>query len=87
MKDSDGMLALLQDIKELLWGIALLSAGGFLCLIGIVIGADYPIATSMITGGDFCISCRGTLCLSRVQPPRGRGTSELNGGRYGICHP
>ena len=43
MKDSDGMLALLQDIKELLWGIALLSAGGFLCLIGIVIG-DWGIA-------------------------------------------
>ena len=33
MKDNDGMLALLQDIKELLWGIALLMIGGFLCLI------------------------------------------------------
>lgn len=37
MKDNDGMLALLQDIKELLWGIALLLAGGFLCLTGIII--------------------------------------------------
>ena len=38
MKENDGTLALLQDIKELLWGIALLLAGGFLCLIGIMIG-------------------------------------------------
>ena len=38
MKDNDGMLALLQDIKELLWGIALLMIGGFLCLIGVIIG-------------------------------------------------
>ena len=37
MKDNDGMLALLQDIKELLWGIALLLVGGFLCLTGIII--------------------------------------------------
>lgn len=39
MKDSDGMLALLQDIKELLWGIALLLTGGFLCLTGIIINS------------------------------------------------
>ena len=39
MKNSDGMLALLQDIKELLWGIALLLAGGFLCLTGIIINS------------------------------------------------
>ena len=39
MKDNDGMLALLQDIKELLWGIALLLAGGFLCLTGIIINS------------------------------------------------
>ena len=38
MKDNDGMLALLQDIKELLWGIALLMIGGFLCLIGVIMG-------------------------------------------------
>ena len=39
MKDSDGMLAILQDIKELLWGIALLLTGGFLCLTGIIINS------------------------------------------------
>ena len=38
MKENDGILALLQDIKELLWGIALLMIGGFLCLIGVIIG-------------------------------------------------
>ena len=58
MKDSDGMLALLQDIKELLWGIALLSAGGFLCLIGIVIG-DWGIA--LLAVGIF-VFLAGALC-------------------------
>ena len=37
MKENYGILALLQDIKELLWGIALLLAGGFLCLTGVII--------------------------------------------------
>ena len=30
MKDNDGVLALLQDIKDILYGIALLLAGGLL---------------------------------------------------------
>ena len=54
MKDSDGMLALLQDITELLWGIALLSAGGFLCLIGIVIG-DWGIALLAVGMNDIWV--------------------------------
>ena len=38
MKDNDGVLALLQDIKDILYGIALLLAGGPLCMAGIMLG-------------------------------------------------
>ena len=38
MKDNDGVLALLQDIKDILYGIALLLAGGLLCMAGILLG-------------------------------------------------
>ena len=38
MKDNDGVLALLQDIKDILYGIALLLTGGLLCVAGILLG-------------------------------------------------
>ena len=38
MKDNDGVLALLQDIKDILYGITLLLAGGLLCMAGILLG-------------------------------------------------
>lgn len=37
MRDNDAILALLADIKELLYGIALLLLGGGLCLAGILL--------------------------------------------------
>ena len=36
MKDNDAILALLEDIKETLWGIALLILGVFVGLAGIL---------------------------------------------------
>ena len=38
MKGNDAILALLQDIKDILYGIALLVMGGVLCVAGILIG-------------------------------------------------
>nr|WP_325304562.1 hypothetical protein [uncultured Dysosmobacter sp.] len=38
MNDHNGTLALLQDLKDLLWGIFLLILGIFLCAIGIFLG-------------------------------------------------
>ena len=40
MKDNDGVLALLQDIKDILYGIALRLAGGLLCMAGILLGGS-----------------------------------------------
>lgn len=37
MKETDGILALLQDIKDILYGIALLLLGGILCVAGILL--------------------------------------------------
>lgn len=37
MKDTDGVLAMLQDIKEILYGIALLMLGGILCVTGVLL--------------------------------------------------
>lgn len=36
MKGTDGVLALLQDIKEILYGIAWLILGGILCIVGAI---------------------------------------------------
>jgi hypothetical protein len=38
MKDNDAILALLQDIKEELYGIALMLLSGILCIVGAVLG-------------------------------------------------
>jgi len=43
MKESDGILILLQDIKEILYGISLLIIGGICCLIGILINNGFGI--------------------------------------------
>lgn len=51
---NDGVLALLQDIKEMLHGIALLLVGGFLCLIGAVLG-DWGLLL-MCIGVFVCIA-------------------------------
>lgn len=36
MKGTDGVLALLQDIKEILYGLAWLILGGILCIVGVI---------------------------------------------------
>ena len=36
MKGNDAILALLQDIKDLLYGIGLLIFAGFICLVGVL---------------------------------------------------
>ena len=38
MKGNDGVLALLQDVKDILYGIALLLTGGLLCVAGVLLG-------------------------------------------------
>ena len=38
MKDNDGVLALLQDSKDILYGVALLLTGGLMCVAGILLG-------------------------------------------------
>ncbi len=43
MKDNDGILALLQDIKEMLFGLALLLAGIVLCLVGAAVNGGLGI--------------------------------------------
>ena len=56
MKGNDAVLALLQDIKDILYGIALLIMGGVLCVAGILlanIGATAGIAG--IIGLCICI--------------------------------
>ena len=56
---NDGILALLQDIKEILYGVFWLLAGGFLCLIGSVLGGWGLLL--LCVGIFFCLS--GALCV------------------------
>ena len=65
MKDNDGILALLQDIKEMLFGLALLLAGIVLCLVGAAVNGGLGILL---------------LCPPRLHPPRSCGKTRLNGG-------
>lgn len=54
---SDGVSALLQDIKEMLYGIALLLVGGFLCLTGAALG-----------GGALLLLCVGIfICIAGME--------------------
>lgn len=46
MKETDGILALLQDIKDILYGIALLLLGGILCLAGLLLGGFLLLLTA-----------------------------------------
>ena len=48
MKDSDGILALLQDIKEMLFGIALLLTGIALCLVGAAVNGWLGILLAVV---------------------------------------
>ena len=62
MKDYDGVLVLLQDIKDILYGIALLLTGGIMCLTGLLLEGRGHISTGtayavLIRGsGSFCPS-------------------------------
>ena len=58
MNGIDGVLALLQDIKELLWGIALLLIGGFLCLLGVILGGWGLV---LLVVGLFAAFCGGAF--------------------------
>lgn len=54
MKDTEGMLVLLQDIKEMLWGLSLLLVGIALCamgLAGILWGLPLLIGTIVCVAG------------------------------------
>lgn len=48
MKGDDGILALLQDIKEMLFGIALLLSGIVLCLIGAAVNGGVGVLLSIV---------------------------------------
>ena len=54
MKDNDGILILLGDLKDLLWGIALLILAIFLFLAGLSLGG--PASLLLIPGflAAFC---------------------------------
>ena len=48
MKGDDGILAPLQDIKEMLFGIALLLSGIALCLIGAAVNGGVGVLLSIV---------------------------------------
>ena len=48
MKGDDGILALLQDIKEMLFGIALLLSGIAPCLIGAAVNGGVGVLLSIV---------------------------------------
>ena len=58
MNGIDDIPALLQDIKELLWGIALLLTGGFLCLLGVITGGWGLV---LLVVGLFAAFCGGAF--------------------------
>lgn len=60
MKGTDGILALLQDIKEILYGIAWLIFGGILSIVGIITFQETDLGGILILiGAAICIG--GTL--------------------------
>lgn len=59
MKGSDGILALLQDIKEILYGLALLILGGILCIVGAILSLE-------ITLGGFLILIGAGVCVCGI---------------------
>lgn len=54
MKDTEGVLVLLQDIKEMLWGLVLLLIGLALCaagLLGVLLGIPLIIGIIVCVAG------------------------------------
>ena len=51
MKGTDGILALLQDLKELLYGIAWLILGGILCVTGAILFYETTLGGLLILVG------------------------------------
>ena len=54
MKGTDAVLALLQDIKEILYGIAWLILAGILCIIGVLLETGLGILLLLI-GLGVCV--------------------------------
>lgn len=55
MKDYDGVLAFLQDIKDILYGIFLLLMGGIFCLAGILLPDTFG-APLLLMGIMLCLA-------------------------------
>ena len=63
MKGNDAVLALLQDIKDLLYGIGLLMIAGFLCIVGaLTLDAGFGL---LILLGGIMLLVYGILLLRR----------------------
>ena len=81
MKDNDGVLALLQDVKDILYGIALLLTGGLLCVAGILLGG---FAIFVVRHRLFCPIGRAEQCLPGLSPSYSRRKTGLNGGSHAL---
>ena len=56
MKGTDGIFALLQDIKEILYGIVWLILGGILSIVGIISCQETDLGCILIlVGAAICI--------------------------------
>ena len=56
MKGTDAVLALLQDIKDLLYGVALLILGATLCIVGALLSPEKGLGGFLILiGAGICI--------------------------------
>jgi hypothetical protein len=68
MKDNDAILVLLQDIKEILYGIALMLLSGILCIVGAVLGGWglllLAVGVLLLFGG--CLYARHGLSAHEV---------------------
>ena len=64
MNDHDGTLALLQDLKDLLWGIFLLILGIFLSVVGTFLG----IWGSLLLIPGIFVTLAGILYAHRGYP-------------------
>lgn len=55
MKGNDAVLALLQDIKDILYGIALLVLGGILCVAAVIWNAGLALLL-LLPGIALCLA-------------------------------
>ena len=56
MKGTDAVLALLQDIKDLLYGLVLLILGTTLCIVGAILSPEMALGGFLILiGAGTCI--------------------------------